>query len=109
MPVTALLDLHLRPDALDEASATIAETLKDTRAFAGNRKLTAIYRKLIKELSLFRRLNLADGWLMPVSASEHPAIVKAIVEGRLPRGIGIRDLAELPASWTEQERALGLV
>jgi phosphonate utilization transcriptional regulator len=35
---------------------------------AGNRKLTAIYRKLIKELSLFRRLNLADGWLMPISA-----------------------------------------
>jgi DNA-binding GntR family transcriptional regulator len=27
---------------------------------AGNRKLTALYRKLIKELSLFRRLNLAD-------------------------------------------------
>src|SRR6185295_14203352 len=44
---------------------------------AGNRKLTAIYRKLIKELSLFRRLNLADGWLMPVSAGEHRAIFKA--------------------------------
>ncbi|HET6599732.1 MAG TPA: GntR family transcriptional regulator, partial [Burkholderiaceae bacterium] len=28
---------------------------------AGNVKLTAIYRKLIKELSLFRRLNMADG------------------------------------------------
>ena len=48
---------------------------------AGNRKLTEIYRKLIKELSLFRRLNLADGWLMPVSASEHRLIVKAIVSG----------------------------
>lgn len=48
---------------------------------AGNRKLTAIYRKLIKELSLFRRLNLADGWLMPVSASEHRSIVKAIASG----------------------------
>lgn len=48
---------------------------------AGNGKLTAIYRKLIKELSLFRRLNLADGWLMPVSASEHRAIVKAIASG----------------------------
>jgi phosphonate utilization transcriptional regulator len=48
---------------------------------AGNRKLTAIYRKLIKELSLFRRLNLADGWLMPVSAGEHRAIVKAIAAG----------------------------
>lgn len=48
---------------------------------AGNRKLTAIYRKLIKELSLFRRLNLADGWLLPISAGEHRQIVKAISSG----------------------------
>ena len=48
---------------------------------AGNRKLTAIYRKLIKEISLFRRLNLADGWLMPVSANEHRQILKAIASG----------------------------
>ena len=48
---------------------------------AGNGKLTAIYRKLIKELSLFRRLNLADGWLLPISAGEHRQIVKAIASG----------------------------
>ena len=48
---------------------------------AGNRKLTAIYRKLIKELSLFRRLNLADNWLLPISAGEHRQIVKAIASG----------------------------
>jgi phosphonate utilization transcriptional regulator len=48
---------------------------------AGNRKLTAIYRKLIKELSLFRRLNLADGLLLPISAGEHRDIVKAIAAG----------------------------
>jgi phosphonate utilization transcriptional regulator len=48
---------------------------------AGNGKLCAIYRKLIKELSLFRRLNLADGWLMPISAGEHRGIVKAIASG----------------------------
>ena len=48
---------------------------------AGNRKLTAIYRKLIKELALFRRLNLADGWLMPVSAGEHRQIVTTIASG----------------------------
>jgi phosphonate utilization transcriptional regulator len=47
----------------------------------GNGKLTSIYRKLIKELSLFRRLNLADGWLMPISAGEHRAIIKAIASG----------------------------
>ncbi len=51
----------------------------------GNRKLTAIYRKLIKELSLFRRLNLADGWLMPASASEHQQIVQAIASGNPQR------------------------
>jgi phosphonate utilization transcriptional regulator len=48
---------------------------------AGNSKLADIYRKLIKELSLFRRLNLEDGWLMPVSASKHRQIVKAIASG----------------------------
>jgi phosphonate utilization transcriptional regulator len=48
---------------------------------AGNRKLTEIYRKLIKELSLFRRLNLADSWLMPISANEHRPIVAAIASG----------------------------
>ena len=37
-----------------------------------------------------------------------PSIVRAIVDGRLPRGLGIRDLAELPPSWTEQEQALGM-
>lgn len=47
----------------------------------GNSKLTAIYRKLIKELSLFRRLNLADGVLLPISAGEHRHIVKAIASG----------------------------
>ena len=48
---------------------------------AGNHKLTSIYRKLIKELSLFRRLNLADSLLMPVSVSEHRQILKAIAAG----------------------------
>jgi DNA-binding GntR family transcriptional regulator len=48
---------------------------------AGNRKLTALYRKLINELSLFRRLNLADGGVLPISAGEHRQIVKAIAAG----------------------------
>lgn len=48
---------------------------------AGNAKLTSIYRKLIKELSLFRRMNLGDGKLLPLSASEHRHIVKAIASG----------------------------
>ncbi|MCU0773117.1 MAG: phosphonate utilization associated transcriptional regulator [Ideonella sp.] len=45
---------------------------------AGNAKLTAIYRRLIKELSLFRRLNLAAAGWLPVSVQEHRQILKAI-------------------------------
>ena len=36
-----------------------------------------------------------------------PRIVRALVDGRLPRSIGIKRLAELPLSWAEQERTLG--
>jgi len=48
---------------------------------AGNRKLTDTYRKLIKELSLFRRQNLADSKLMRTFLNEHKQIVKAIASG----------------------------
>lgn len=53
--------------------------------FSGNRKLTSMYRQLINELSLFRRLNLADAKAMPLSASEHDGIVKAIASGNPER------------------------
>ena len=41
-------------------------------------------------------------------ASLSPQIVKAIIEGRLPRGIGLKHLAELPPSWAEQHAAIGV-
>ena len=37
-----------------------------------------------------------------------PSIVRAIIDGRLPRGIAVRNLAELPSSWAEQEQMLGI-
>ncbi len=49
--------------------------------FTGNRKLIAVYRRLINELSLFRRLSLSDSRQLPVSAAEHRAILKAIAAG----------------------------
>lgn len=94
------LATHITPAGLKEIKGLVdamekAVKAEDTREYhllnlrfhdrlvemAGNRKLTAIYRKLIKELSLFRRLNLADGWLLPISAGEHRQIVKAIASG----------------------------
>jgi hypothetical protein len=37
-----------------------------------------------------------------------PEIVKAAVEGRLPRGFGLKRLVDLPMAWSDQWRALGL-
>ena len=37
-----------------------------------------------------------------------PETVKAAIEGRLPRGLGISCLSDLPASWREQFRQLGI-
>jgi hypothetical protein len=37
-----------------------------------------------------------------------PNLVKAAIEGRLPRGIGIERLRDLPAEWSHQFEVLGL-
>ena len=37
-----------------------------------------------------------------------PNLVKAAIEGRLPYGMGVTRLCELPAEWTRQYRVLGL-
>ena len=37
-----------------------------------------------------------------------PDIVKAAVEGRLPRGFGLKRLVDLPMAWPDQWRTLEL-
>ena len=37
-----------------------------------------------------------------------PALVKAAIDGRLPRGFGVKRLMDLPMDWTDQWSALGL-
>ena len=37
-----------------------------------------------------------------------PDLVKAAIEGRLPRGLNVRRVVELPMLWSDQWRALGL-
>ena len=56
-------------------------------------------REILSERSV--RMTLSLAYLAP-------SIVRAIIDGRLPRGVGVRSLADLPPSWAEQERALGL-
>jgi phosphonate utilization transcriptional regulator len=49
--------------------------------FVGNRKLASLYRRIVNELTLFRRASLAGGRQVPTSLAEHRAIVKAIAAG----------------------------
>jgi phosphonate utilization transcriptional regulator len=84
----SLLDAMARAVKTSDADAYHLLNLEfhDTLVeFTGNRKLAAIYRQLINELSLFRRLNLADAKAMPLSAAEHDGIVKAIASGNPER------------------------
>jgi len=47
-------------------------------SYAGNKKLNNMYRKLTRELSLFRRRNFSDHALLVTSVNEHRAILDAI-------------------------------
>jgi site-specific DNA recombinase len=82
--------------------------------------LTAIAksRAYLDDLVAGRILDIAD-----IAAREHrsdrsasmllslaflaPNLVTAIVERRLPRGIGLTQMMDLPADWVEQHLALG--
>jgi site-specific DNA recombinase len=37
-----------------------------------------------------------------------PVLVKAALDGRLPRGIGVTRLCDMPAAWSRQHEVLGL-
>ncbi len=49
--------------------------------FAGNRKMTSLYRRLVKELALARRRNLSEEQALTHSAAEHRQILKALLSG----------------------------
>jgi len=54
---------------------------------AGNDKLLLIYRRLVNELHLFRRMTLEQGGTLPASVREHREIVKLIAD-RQPAAAG---------------------
>jgi hypothetical protein len=37
-----------------------------------------------------------------------PTLVQAALEGRLPRGVGVANLRDAPAEWSDQHAMLGL-
>lgn len=73
--------------------------------FAGNPKLGAIYRRLVNELTLFRRNTLAHFGAIAISNSEHRAIIDAIAAGD-PDAAGKAMHDHIVASSERTQRAL---
>lgn len=73
---------------------------------AGSQKLTETYKRLIKELHLFRMRALDDGGGLRVSASEHGEIVDAIASGDAERA-GRVMRAHVAGSRARMHKAMG--
>jgi len=79
------------------------DTLLDT---AGSRKLTETYKRLVKELHLFRMRALDSGGGLEVSAGEHSAIVDAIASGD-PEKAGLALRRHVAGSRERMHKAFG--
>ena len=66
-------------------------------------KPTTIAELCAREKCSVRQINITISF-----AFLAPNLVKAAVEGRLPRGIGIERLRDPPTEWSRQFEALGL-
>jgi DNA invertase Pin-like site-specific DNA recombinase len=66
-------------------------------------RVTTVQEICIREKCSVRQVNMAISL-----AFLAPSLVRAAVEGRLPRGIGVERLRDPPAGWSQQFETLGL-
>jgi site-specific DNA recombinase len=66
-------------------------------------RVTTVQEICIREKCSARHVNMTISL-----AFLAPNLVKAAVEGRLPRGIGVERLRDPPAEWSRQFEVLGL-
>jgi len=62
----------------------------------------------IQQIALRQRCSVRQVNMTISPAFLAPDLVRAAVEGRLPRGVGVERLRDAPAEWSQQFEALGL-
>jgi site-specific DNA recombinase len=89
-----------------EARALVIDALRDAHHWLD--ELTT--RPNLNIDSLAAREGKTERWIRRTIslAFLSPALVKAAIEGRLPRGFGVKRLMDLPMAWLDQWSALGL-
>jgi site-specific DNA recombinase len=89
-----------------EARAVLTDALRDAHHWLD--ELTTSPNQTIE--SLAAREGKTERWIRRTLSLAFlcPALVKAAIDGRLPRGFGVKRLMDLPMDWTDQWSALGL-
>jgi hypothetical protein len=86
--------------------AILIEALRDAHRWLS--ELLSDFRLTLESLAS-REVRTVRSIRMTLSlAYLAPEIVKVAVEGRLPRGFGLKRLVDLPMAWPDQWRTLGL-
>jgi hypothetical protein len=89
-----------------EARAVVTDALRDAHRWLD--ELTTSPNQTID--SLAAREGKTERWIRRTISLAFlcPALVKAAIDGRLPRGFGVKRLMDLPMAWPDQWSALGL-
>ena len=89
-----------------EARAVLTDALRDAHRWLD--ELTTSPHLTIE--SLAAREGKTERWIRRTISLAFlcPALVKAAIDGRLPRGFGVKRLMDLPMAWPDQWSALGL-
>jgi site-specific DNA recombinase len=89
-----------------KARGILTDALRDAHRWLD--ELTTSHNQTIE--SLAAREGKTERWIRRTVSLAFlcPALVKAAIEGRLPRGFGVKRLMDLPMAWPDQWSALGL-
>jgi site-specific DNA recombinase len=89
-----------------EARAVLTDALRDAHHWLD--ELTTSHNQTTE--SLAAREGKTERWIRRTISLAFlcPALVKAAIDGRLPRGFGVKRLMDLPMAWPDQWSALGL-
>ena len=88
-----------------ERRATLIKSISRGRAWL---KEIVSGRATVDEIATRQKCSVRHVNMTVSMAFVAPSLVKAAIEGRLPRGIGVANLREPPAEWSLQYQRLGL-
>jgi len=100
------VSLHDRRPVRAETRATLVASIARGRRWLGEivaRTVTNVEQIAARDKCSIRQVNMTISL-----AFLAPELVKAAVEGQLPRGIGVARLRDAPAEWSHQSAMLGL-